>query len=461
MLRKITRDNVSSIKNKTFLQYAQIYTNIESGTIQQIETFGLPFQKQALGSQKEEKLKKLANAGAVIRNNNKSVVSNEKISSACEACQTGSGSFTTYASLKCHRNCYFCFNPNQGDYTFYKDRQKDIKRELIELLDSGIKLDHLALTGGEPLLFKDETVEFFETAHLETPETYTRLYTTGDLLDEELLTNLHKAHLDEIRFSIKMDDSINRINYTLGRIELAKKYIPNILVEMPVIPGTLNEMKVLLLKLDKIEIFGINLLEFCFPLGNAEAFKERGFQLKYPPYEMYYNYWYAGGLAVAGSEEACLELVEFALQENLKLGVHYCSLENKHTGQVYQQNQDQALDRTYTFSNVDYFLKTAKVFGKDIRKIRPLLDKYNVIYEENRQYDFIQFSIFDIKHLRNKHIEIAISSNMAEEENKERFIREIGLDWTTPDLFQLEDVFDMTEEGGEQHEQRDALVRTK
>lgn len=446
MLRKITMDNAGIIKNKAFQQYAQIYTNIERATIEHIEVFGLPFEEKTIASDKAVKLNQLEEKGATVRNNRKSVVVN-RLSSACEACQTGAGSYTTYASLKCHRNCYFCFNPNQDDYTFYQDKQKDIKVELLDLLNSGVKLKHLALTGGEPLLFKDETVEFFEIANKMTPETYTRLYTTGDLLDEELLTKLQAANLDEIRFSIKMDDSANRINYTLGRIELAKKYIPNVMVEMPVIPGTLNEMKELLKKLDELEIFGINLLEFCFPLGNAAAFKERGFALKYPPYEMYYNYWYAGGLAVAESERLCLELVDFALGENLKLGVHYCSLENKHTGQVYQQNHGEDLDVTYTFSDVDYFFKTAKVFGNDRKKIKPILEKYDAIYTENEQYDFIQFSVADIPRLKNKNIEIAISSNVAERENGESLIREIGLEWTTPDLFEFEEI--VAAKGGE------------
>lgn len=453
MLRKITLDNVAAIKNKSLLQYAQIYTNIENATIDHIETFGLPFERQPSKMEKDTKLKQLENAGATIRNNKKSVVT-KKLSSACEACQTGTASYTTYTSLKCHRNCYFCFNPNQDDYTFYKNKQKDIKKELIDLIEGGVNLKHLALTGGEPLLFKDETVEFFETANRLVPEAHTRLYTTGDLLDEELLVKLNKANLNEIRFSIKMDDSINRINYTLGRIELAQKYIPDVMVEMPVIPGTLNEMRVLLLKLDKLGIFGINLLELCFPLSNAQAFKERGFKLKYPPYEMYYNYWYAGGLAVADSEKECLQLVEFALEENLNLGVHYCSLENKHTGQVYQQNFKENLDDTYVFSDVDYFFKTAKVFGKDIRKIRFLLEKNNIPYVENNQYDFIQFSIFAIKHLKNKNIEIAISSNVVEGEKREASIREIGLDWTTPDLFNIESLI----EGGRNHEYTNALV---
>ncbi|MFB6468103.1 radical SAM protein [Cytobacillus sp. Hz8] len=447
MIRKVSIDNLSLIKNKSFNEYAQIYTNIEAVTLKNIESFGLSLQPRQPYNKKNLKLKQLEEKGAVIRNNKKSIMTT-RISSACEACQTGTGSYTTYTSLKCHRHCYFCFNPNQDDYEFYKDQQKDIEKELLQLLESGVKLKHLALTGGEPLLFKDEMISFFELANQKTPETYTRLYTTGDLLDEETLQRLQKTKLNEIRFSIKMEDSIHKINHIFRKIELAQKYIPNILVEMPVIPGTLNEMKELLLKLDQLGVFGINLLEFCFPLGNAKAFKERGFQLKNPPYEMFYNYWYAGGLAVAESEEACLELVEFALQENLQLGVHYCSLENKYTGQIYQQNLDRILDETYSYSNLDYFFKTVKVFGKDRKKAAAILGKNLIPFYENSNHDFLQFPIEAIHYLKNKNIELAISSNVVEFEEGESQIREIALDWTTPDLFEIEDVF-LKEEGGE------------
>lgn len=32
-------------------------------------------------------------------------------------------------------------------------------------------------------------------------------------------------------------------------------------------------------------------------------------------------------------------MLQYASEQSLKLGVHYCSLENKHTGQLYQQNK--------------------------------------------------------------------------------------------------------------------------
>ncbi len=75
----------------------------------------------------------------------------------------------------------------------------------------------------------------------------------------------------------------------------------------------------LLTQLDDIGIDGINLLEFCFPLTNSEAYQTRGFMLKNPPYEVYYNYWYAGGLAVAQSELACLRVLKFALENQLSI----------------------------------------------------------------------------------------------------------------------------------------------
>lgn len=439
MLTKITKDSLYIIKNPSFLRYAKLFTNIESDTLVNIKAFGLPLEQAKNGNQNIELLEQLRESKAVFRNNNKSIYVN-RISSACEACQTGSESYTTFLSMKCHRNCYFCFNENEDSYTHFLNNQRKATEELASLIDNGYRLKQIALTGGEPLLFPEEAIQFFRFAKEKTPESYTRMYTAGDLLTEDILRELKEASLKEIRFSIKMEDSPQKIKHILGKIKLAKSYIPSVLVEMPVIPGTLEEMKKLLIELDKINIFGINLLEFCFPLKNPKPFIDRGFELKNPPYEMYYNYWYAGGLAVAKSEEHCLELLKFAVEQNLKIGVHYCSLENKFTGQVYQQNYDQKLESTYSFSNRDYYFKTAKIFGKDIRKAVNILEKNYISFKVNQQYDFIQFSVDAIQYLQDAKVEIAVVSCIVEFENKERIIKEVSVDWTTPALFQLKDV---------------------
>ncbi|WP_313800735.1 radical SAM protein [Cytobacillus sp.] len=439
MLKRVTKDSIYVIKNKAFLHYAQLFTNIEEDTLKNIEAFGLSLNQTKIEKTRNKTLTQLKEKHAHFRNDNKSIYIN-RISSACEACQTGTGSYTTFVSMKCHRNCYFCFNENQDNYMHYLQNNRDARNELAELIDAGYRLKHIALTGGEPLLFKEETIQFFQFAKEKAPDSYTRLYTAGDLLNENILKQLRDTGLNEIRFSIKMEDSPQKRRHILKKIELAKNYIPNVLVEMPVIPGTLEEMKELLIELDKLDIFGINLLEFCFPLKEPKPFIDRGFKLKNPPYEMYYNYWYAGGLAIALSEELCLELTAFAIEKNLKIGVHYCSLENKFTGQIYQQNHDQVMDKTYSFSNRDYFFKTAKVFGKDKQKAIAILKKNKVSYKINQQYDFIQFPVEAIKLLSEVNVEIAIVSCIIEFNNNERITKEVSIDWTTAALFQLEDV---------------------
>ena len=52
-----------------------------------------------------------------------------------------------------------------------------------------------------------------------------------------------------------------------------------------------------------------------------------------------YDYGYSGGLAVAGSEELILELMDWALGAGMTFGMHYCSLENKHRSEIRQKKR--------------------------------------------------------------------------------------------------------------------------
>ena len=88
-------------------------------------------------------------------------------------------------------------------------------------------------------------------------------------------------------------------------MRVAKRHIPSVMVEMPVIPGSEQHMHKLFRAFQEVGIDGINLLEFCFPFCNWDEFSKRGFMLKNPPFEVMYDYDYSGGLAVAGSEALC------------------------------------------------------------------------------------------------------------------------------------------------------------
>ncbi len=220
---------------------------------------------------------------------------------------------------------------------------------------------------------------FLDAARELYPQAHVRLYTCGDFLDDACLAELRDRGLDEIRFSVKLDgDEALAPEHarTLDAIERAVAFIPDVMVEMPVGPHDGPAMKELLVRLDEMGVRGVNLLEFGFPLCNAEAFAQRGLELRQNPYPILYNYWYAGGLPIAGSEAECLELMRFAAEHGLRLGVHYCSLDNKNSGQIYQQNKGFLLDKAFAsahgwlhFDEGDYFLKCAKAVGDDANSV--------------------------------------------------------------------------------------------
>lgn len=437
MIVDVTAENHAQIRNPSLARYAAIYLGIYEDFLGQIEATGIEIADHDYDDDITRRRERLRQKGGRFRNTDRSIYLN-RLSPACVACQKGVGSATYFISLQCHRDCYYCFNPNQVDYDYYTNHQRDLRRELAQLSAQGHVVNHLALTGGEPLLHKKETYDFFANAARLFPRAHTRLYTTGDHASEEVLRELQKAGLQEIRYSIRMHDLAQGHRHTLQRIAQAREYVPAVMVEMPVLPGTLEEMKELLIELEALQIHSINLLEFCYPLTNAAEFHRRNFKARKRPYKVLYNYWYAGGVPVSGSEPVCLDLLEFALEEDLTIGVHYCSLENKLTGQNYQQNQGRDLPPTHYFSQRDYLLKSAKVFGRDIPQV------YNAFrnagygeYQNNKQPRYLQFHVSQIEALRHLDIEIGIATSTLEMRDGEQVLRELKVDMTTPQTFDL------------------------
>lgn len=442
MLKRITKENINDIKNQKFKNYAKIYQDIYDEFVESIENNGIYFDKREENELECKKIiERIKVKGAEVRNDGASIVIN-RISTACIACKKGVGSITSYISLMCHRKCYYCFNHNQEEFQYHLHSKRDWKCEINKIIKMRQKLTHIALTGGEPLLHKEDMIEFYKICDENFPNAHKRLYTSGDLLTKDILQNLKKYGLNEIRFSIKLEDNEMMKEKVLGNIALAKEYIDDVMVEMPVIPGTEKELKELLIKLNDLDVYGINLLEFCFPFGNIKAFTSKGFELKYPPYKTLYNFWYAGGLAISQSELLCLKLVEFAIDNNFKLGVHYCSLENKHFGQVYNQNQRiPNKDKTLIFSDKDYYLKCIKIFGEDAEQVRNIFNANNCSeYIINKDYDYIQFNPINVGILGSRDIEMAVSLNIMEEREDGIYSRELKLEYGNVKDFNIDEI---------------------
>lgn len=351
------------------------YASIEADFLDQLAAWGIRVGARDAVSAAERRAKERLRAlGARFRNGDASIVCGA-LSSACVACTGGRGSKTFFLSLACNRSCYFCFNANQADYEEHLRLNEAWRDDVDAFAATCGEVTHVGLTGGEPLLHADEAVAFCAYVHERHPDAHLRLYTAGDFLDEAVLASLRDAGLTELRMSIKLDDGEEDIDEALAHLALARRFVPDVMVEMPVVPGTGPQMRALLRELDRIGVFGINLLEFCFPMGSWDEFEKRGFAVKNPPFPVLYDYGYAGGLPLAGSESLCLELLEYALDEGMSLGVHYCSLENKHRDQICVQNGACSVDAgVYERDPHDFFLKTVKVFDGDVSLARRALE---------------------------------------------------------------------------------------
>ncbi len=360
---------------EALVAYSERFDAMRDEFLRAVDSFGLPFAPDAnsAAAQRDERVVKLASRGIVLQNDAKSAY-HRWISLACLACRTGERTESFITSMQCPHNYFFCFNPNQPNYEYYKTHVNPLVDDLRRRHDEGAIYDCLAVTGGEPLLHLDETLEFLKLARSLYPDVHLRLYTSGHGFDEGVARRLVDAGLDEIRFSIKLEEGPELLDATYGALETAVGLIDSVMVEMPVFPDKLEFMKELLVRLDDLGVRGINLLELGFPFHNAEEFARRGYLLKPRPYRVLYGYWYGGGLPIAGSEEVALDLLDFAVDRELSPGVHYCSLENRLTSQVFRQNAAAAeLFPLRTFSQRDFFLKSVKVFGEAIAVVEKKL----------------------------------------------------------------------------------------
>ncbi len=380
-----------------FSEYAQAFKQVEQDFEASVESFGVPFEENE-SSPREKRIQCAERSSCACENSQASLWLNW-ISPACLACRTGEATSTFFVDLRCSRNCYFCFNPNQDYYEYFLSHKRNITAELDRAASQGVHFDCLAVTGGEPLLHKDEVLRFVKHARELYSNSHIRLYTSGDFLDAHTAEALGKAGLTEIRFSIKLSDDGEMPQVPFEQMKTCREFIPYVMIEMPVIPGTLDSMKETLLKADGIGVKGINLLEFCFPLHNGEEFAKRGFKLRKHPYDHLYNYWYGGGIPVARSEKEALALLEFAHKQKLSLGIHYCSSDNKNSGQIFQQNKcftsaKSALQKHYPWLSRDddsQFLICAKAFGADAAKLRTWLATANEPFDYEREIPCVSF----------------------------------------------------------------------
>ncbi len=428
---RISSSNIHTIKNSAMAHYAKRYAGIDKAFCDAVAGQGLQFGPDR-SEESEQLLNRIMKAGVQTRNVGKSLFLNS-ISPACHDCRTGLGANTFILSLNCNRDCFFCSNRNQLDAEYAKDQVNDVISDFEDFRRTSKQVNSVALTGGEPLLYPQQCIQFYHHVKQVDNVIHTRLYTNGDLLKPEVLQGL-AGQLDEIRVSTRLENGSFDIHTFIEQLRLCQDYVPQVTVEMPVLPGSEEQMMRLLDDLNSLNIFSVNLLEFLFPWQQQEEYFKRGYRIKHNPYRVLYRYDYAGGLPVDGSEIAILKCLLYAAERQFSIGIHYCSLENKLTSQVYGQNNSVRLSALETWSQEDFFIKTVKVFGKDVEIAKRIFAQNHVPQErifvgEN----YLEFSLADISLLAKSSIEeCCISYQIVESDGQEKYLREIQLDKVSP-----------------------------
>ena len=138
----------------------------------------------------------------------------------------------------------------------------------------------------------------------------------------------------------------------------------------------------------------------------------------------------------AGSESEALALLSYASESQLKLGVHYCSSDNKNTGQIYQQNkvflEDGALEDAYpwlSFDEDDNLLKCIKAFGEEAAAVRGWAQLRRLAFNWNGDVPSVAIPLTSLKSVREAFPKIRFveSANVFEERHGELYLRELRI----------------------------------
>ncbi|RLE50519.1 MAG: radical SAM protein [Candidatus Methanomethylicota archaeon] len=237
----------------------------------------------------------------------------------CRFCLRGS-KLVLFITGLCDKNCFYCplsDSRKNVDKVFADELEVSTDLEVI-LEAKSISAKGAGFTGGDPLLTPKKTLHYLKLLKdFFGKDFHVHLYTTGKYASKQVLLELKRHGLDEIRFHPEVEwwkaiENALNVGLTTG-------------AEMPVIPREeyLNLLKRFMKYLSSIKAHFINLneLEICPP--NYLALKQRGFKLAKNSLS-----------AVEGSEEAAFQLLNWALTQGLELDVHYCPSIVKDRAQV-------------------------------------------------------------------------------------------------------------------------------
>ena len=314
-----------------------------------------------------------------------------RLSKGCQLCGQGEWS-CLFITGKCNAKCFYCPTSQEQDgIPSTQLTSFDNPEDYVEYLKYfGFK--GASLSGGEPLLVFERTLNYIQTIKKELgDEIYLWMYTNGLLGSKEIYQKLSDAGINEVRFDI------GATGYNLKYIQLASGIIPNLTVEIPVVPEDLENIKQVIPELIKLGVTNLNLHQLRLTNYNAPKLLKRE-----------YTYLHGEQATVLESELTALKIIEFVVDHNLNIGVNYCAFNFKNRFQKagfrkkiaskFMESNVQLTENGYlrSISNSEsfYAIKNNKIQSLDNEINNSIPEKLEISYKglllddhlENQQY---------------------------------------------------------------------------
>lgn len=255
------------------------------------------------------------------------------VSPGCRLCGEGHWS-CLFVNNICNCKCFYCPTaqietsaPETQGITF--DNPEDYIGYIKKFGFKGV-----GLSGGEPLLTFDTTIDFLSKIKKEFGDSvYVWMYTNGTLLDNEKIIKLAGTGLDEIRFDLTATE------YNTKNLKRALGKIPNVTVEIPAIPEDIAQLKKMVVELDGLGVNYLNLHQMRLTPYNFKNLFSRDYTFLHGP-----------KITVLESELIALEIINFVFQQELKIAVNYCSFHYKNH---YQKTAFRKKSAAFVFNEVE------------------------------------------------------------------------------------------------------------
>jgi len=258
------------------------------------------------------------------------------IANGCKYCVKGK-KLVLFVSGICERNCWYCSlskKRKNKNLIFANEREcKNFEDILEEVKES--RATSAGITGGDPLICFDRTIEFATKLKKEFGKKFhIHIYLPTKFVTQEKLEKLSKC-VDEVRFHPEFLINKNKINEDIEKIKLAEKIFgrKNVGIELPMIPEertfACSRSKPKLQTKEKILNFILQMEKFVsFVNLNEFELSETNFDLVTRKYSLK-----EGGYVISGSAEAGKWILDELSKRKSKLKVHLCTAELKNCSQ--------------------------------------------------------------------------------------------------------------------------------